>query len=119
MKVISIPSNVPTSVIKEAIKLYEFNGQFVVTLKWDKKIHGDADKVAEKNMVSVIHKGSNITFAGDKDSIAEIVKMFDDGATDFIRNGDTEGLLKHYGVRKGFAPDPIGTDVKSGELVHA
>jgi hypothetical protein len=117
MKVIAIPSNVPTSVIKEAIKLYEFNGQFVVTLNWA-QTKLDADKLAEDNGVSVTHKSDSKTFMGPKDDIVEVLKAYDDGATDFIRDNDIEGLIKHYGVKKS-SPAAIATDVKTGELVHA
>ena len=119
MKVVSVPSSVPISVINEAIKLYEFNSQYVVTLKWNEKTHGPAKKAADVNNLSTIRKGDTFIFAGSKEDVAEVVKLYDDGATDFIRNNDTEGLLKHYAVQKGFPSTAIATDVKTGQLVHA
>ena len=80
----------------EAIKIDDL---YEVVLKWNNargnpKMHA---KVNELGMRQSPKAGYYI-FTGDMEGIVELLKTHDDGATDFIRNSDWKGLMKHYGA---------------------
>jgi hypothetical protein len=46
-------------------------------------------------------------FTGDQEGIVELLKVYDDGVTDFIRNSDWKGLMKHYGAVPALRGFPV------------
>jgi hypothetical protein len=79
-----------------------------VSLKWD-ATKGDPKAIAKQNELGLrgnVKPGVHM-FTGDQEGIVELLKVYDDGVTDFIRNSDWKGLMKHYGAVPALRGFPV------------